>query len=258
MSKKEVKNEVVLANSFSVSNEMAAEFQGLGMGAGDNVDAQDIIIPKIQLAQQLSQAVKDGEAKAGDFINSLDKTVLASKGESIEMVVMQSYKVWRVFEIMKGKKEYVETIDYIGNENLPIDEEVDGKLIHRDRVQAFYVLLINEIKEGLAFPYIVDFTRSSARAGKQLQTYFAKMRSVGIPSFGKVFSLTSKYVQDDHDYYVKEISLGRNITSEELTAVKVWLDNIAKNKGKMREDDSDLREENSKTYNADFSADIPF
>ena len=43
------------------------------------------------------------------------------------------------------------------------------------------------------------------------------------------------------DYYVKEISAGRNIEKDELEAVKLWLDNIAKNKDKMREDDSDLR-----------------
>lgn len=249
MTKKEEKNEMVVSNPYEVSNEMAKEFEGMGLGAGDNVDNEDIIIPKIQLAQQLSQAVKDKLCDAGDFINSVEKNVLAPAGEGIDIIVMQNYKVWREFEIVKGnKKEYLQTIDYMGNEHLPIDETVEGKTIHRDKVLGFYVLLVDEIKQGLAFPYIVDFTRSSARSGKQLQTYFAKMRSVGIPSFGKVFTLTSKFIQDEHDYYVKEVSAGRNIEKDELSAVKLWLDNIAKNKDKMREDDSDLREENTNDY----------
>ena len=234
--------EIAVANPYEVSNEMFKEFEGMGLGAGDNVDNDDIIVPKIQLTQQLSEAVKEKLADAGQFINSVEKTVL---GEPLDMIVMQNYKVWRCFEIKKGKKEYIETIDYVGNENLAIDEVVDGQEIHRDKVLGFYVLLVDEIKTGMAFPYIVDFTRSSARAGKQLQTYFAKMRSVGIPSFGKVFSLTSKYIQDEHDYYVKEVSAGRNIEKDELEAVKLWLDNIAKNKDKMKEDDSEFKAESN-------------
>jgi len=154
---------------------------------------------------------------------------------------MQNYKVWRCFEVKKGKKEYTETIDYIGNEGLAIDEEIGGVTIHRDKVLGFYVLLVDEIKQGMAFPYIVDFTRSSARSGKQLQTYFAKLRSVGLPSFAKVFTLSSKFITGEHDYFVKEVSAGRNIETSEAQAVKLWLDNIAANKDRMKEDDSDLR-----------------
>lgn len=250
---KKVKNEtekaLAVSNPFAVSSELAKEFASMGMGAGDNVDNDDIIVPKIQLTQQLSQAVKDKLAEAGQFINSVEKNVLAEEGQGLDIIVMQSYKVWRVFQIGKGnKKEYLETIDYAGNEHLAIDETVDGTTIHRDKVLGFYVLLVDEIKEGMAFPYIIDFARSSARAGKQLQTYFAKMRSVGIPSFGKVFTLSSKFIQDEHDYYVKEISAGRNIETEELASVKLWLDNIAKNKDRMKEDDSEFKENNSNDY----------
>ena len=74
------------------------------------------------------------------------------------------------------------------------------------------------------------------------------MRSVGIPSFGKVFTLSSKFIQDEHDYYVKEISAGRSIESEELASVKLWLDNIAKNKDRMKEDDSEYKENNDNDY----------
>jgi hypothetical protein len=237
------KNELVVKNSFEISSELMGEFAGMGLGAGDNVSNEDIIIPKIMLAQQLSEAVKEGLAKAGEFVNSVENTLLAEKGGSLEFIVLNSYKVLRVFKMVKNKKEYVETLDYIGNEHLPIDETIDGVEYHRDRVIAFYVLLVDEIKSGMPFPYIIDFTRSSARAGKQLQTYFAKMRSVGIPSFGKVFTLSAKYIQEEHDYYVKEVSAGRSITSEELVSIKLWLKNIEENKHKMKEDDSDLKTE---------------
>ena len=248
--KKEESKDLTLQGKYEVSADLAKEFEGMGLGAADNVDNEDIIIPKIQLAQQLSEAVKEDLAKAGDFINSVDKNVLAAKGENLDMIVMQNYKVWRCFEVKKGKKEYIETIDYVGNENLAIDEEVGGVTIHRDKVLGFYVLLVDEIKQGMAFPYIVDFTRSSARSGKQLQTYFAKLRSVGLPSFAKVFTLTSKFITGEHDYYVKEVSAGRSIEPSEAQAVKLWLSNIAANKDRMKEDDSDLKNSNDDTIEA--------
>lgn len=239
--KKEESKELAVQGNYEVSADLAKEFEGMGLGAGANVDNEDIIVPKIQLCQQLSEAVKEKLADAGDFINSVDKNVLAAKGENLDMIVMQNYKVWRCFEVKKGKKEYTETIDYVGNEGLAIDEEIGGVTIHRDKVLGFYVLLVDEIKQGMAFPYIVDFTRSSARSGKQLQTYFAKLRSVGLPSFAKVFTLSSKFITGEHDYFVKEVSAGRNIETSEAQAVKLWLDNIAANKDRMKEDDSDLR-----------------
>ncbi len=243
--KKNEGKELAVQGNYEVSADLAKEFEGMGLGAGDNVDNEDIIVPKIQLCQQLSEAVKEKLADAGEFINSVEKSVLAPNGGGLDMIVMSNYKVWRCFKVKKGKKEYVETIDYVGNEDLAIDQEVGGVSIHRDKVLGFYVLLVDEIKSGMAFPYIVDFTRSSARSGKQLQTYFAKLRSVGLPSFAKVFTLSSKFISGEHDYFVKEISAGRNITTEEAGAVKLWLDNISKNKDRMKEDDSDLRTENN-------------
>lgn len=239
------------------SNEVAtkaatemAEFKGqfnssLGLGAGDNVDNEDIILPKLQLVQALSQAVTDKEAEAGKYYNTVDKVEL---GDSLDIIVMSSVKLWQVFKEVpagkggKTKQEYVETIDFLGNEDLEINEDNGTDKIHRDKLLRFYVLLVSDLKDGMAFPHVVDFKRSSYKAGRELQTKFARLRSVGLPSYAKVFTLGVQFIQDEHDYYVKTISAGRNISSEELAQVEQWVVELQKNKQKYKADESEEKE----------------
>jgi len=235
------------------ANELA-EFKGqfnssLGLGAGENIDNDDIIVPKLQLVQALSQAVADKQAEAGSYFNTVDKIDL---GGSVDIIVMSSVKLWQVFKEVvtpgkggkeKVKLEYVETIDYLGHEELPIDEQLhDGTVIHRDKLLRFYVLLVSDLKDGMAFPHVVDFKRTSYKAGRELQTKFARLRSVGLPSYAKVFTLGTQFIQDEYDYYVKTVSVGRNISAEELAGVEAWIIELQKNKQKYKADESDEKE----------------
>jgi hypothetical protein len=229
------------------ANELAA-FKGqfkseLGLGAGENIDNDDILLPKIQLVQALSQAVTDKQAQAGDYFNTVDKVVI---GAPIEVIVMSSVKLWQVFKEVptgkggKTKLEYVETIDYLGNEDLGIDEEgADGQKIHRDKLLRFYVVLASDLADGMAFPHVVDFKRTSYKAGRELQTKFARLRSVGLPSYAKIFALGTQFIQSEHDYYVKTISVGRSILPEELVQVENWIIELQKNKQKYKADESE-------------------
>lgn len=239
-----------------------AEFKGqfntsLGLGAGENIDNEDIILPKLQLVQALSQAVTDKQASAGEYFNTVDKVAI---GESTDIIVMSSVKLWQVFKEVaagkggKKKMEYVETIDFLGNEELAIDQEMpDGSVIHRDKLLRFYVLLTSDLKDGMAFPHVVDFKRSSYKAGRELQTKFARLRSVGLPSYAKIFTLGTQLIQDEHDYYVKTVSVGRNISAEELLQVENWIVELQKNKQKYKADESEEKEA-SDIVNAEVSS----
>lgn len=246
------KNEVVKASTSEVADLKKMFNAKLGLGAGDNIDNEDIILPKLQLVQALSQAVADKQAEAGVYFNTVDKVSL---GDKVDIIVMSSVKLWQVFKEVKVKnqikKEYVQTIDFIGNESLPIDEEINGEVIHRDKLLRFYVLLVNDLKDGIAFPHVVDFKRTSYNAGRELQSKFAKLRTVGLPSYAKVFTLGTKFVQDEYDYYVKTVSVGRNIQADELKQVENWIVELSKNKQKYKADESEELETSSNIVDAE-------
>jgi len=254
------KKELVVKNDFTVSNEFAGMFNTeLGLGAAENIDSEDIVIPKVHLAQALTPEVSAGTVKAGQYMNSIEKTLV---GDSLDMFVIGKVKLWQFYyEIKQGKKvqkEYLGTIEHTPqNKDLAdipyIPEELrkraeekgvsEDMLIKPDKVLRFSVLLLEEVLGGFAFPYFVDFKRTSYPAGKQLESIFAKMRSVKLPSYAKVFTLSSDFVSNDYDYYVKKVGMGRNITTEELPQVERWLKELSDNKAKYKADESDVNEE---------------
>ena len=113
------------------------------------------------------------------------------------------------------------------------------------------VLANDEVKEGVAFPYIIDFKGASKKAGRELTSHFAKLRSVNLPSFAKVFSFGTELVEDEFTYYVKTVDMGRNIEREELDAVKNWITELKKNKDKIKVDDSEEKEGNDDIVEAE-------
>lgn len=245
MSKNEAKGKevAVSTNEYAVANNaLAGEFAGMGLGAGEEIDTKDILIPKLMLTQGLTKAVARGDAKVGRYINSVSEKDM---GDNIEALVIQSYKVWQEFKVVpNGKDEYLATIDFYSNEHLEYQyKDEQGNDCKRKEVLGFYCLLLDEIKNGVAFPYILDFKGASKGAGRELATHFAKLRSSNLPSFAKVFSFGTKLVEDEHTYYVKTVDMGRDITSEELGSVKAWIAELKNNKDHIKVDDSEEREQ---------------
>lgn len=234
--------DLVVNQSYEVSNDLVKEFEGMGLGAGEEIDSSDILVPKISLMQAMSKPVSKGKAKVGLFYNSVDLTEL---GDNLEMIVLDSYKNWQEFRVsQKGQDEYIGTKPFYGNENLEYDfKDEEGKDCKRIQVLGFYVLLLEDIKNGMAFPYAVDFKKSSKKAGRELTTYFAKLRSAGLPSFAKVFSLGTELVEDEYTYYVKTVNMGRDITKEELGDVKNWLMQLKERRSDFVVDDSEEKAE---------------
>lgn len=228
----------VVKNDYQVAN--TSMFEGMGLGAGEQIDSADILIPKLQLTQALSKCVASNKVRQGTYVNSVS---LADLGESNDMIIMDSYKNWQVFEAQdKGQDKYIETIPFYGNETLKFHDVVEGKNIVRIQVLGFYVILLEEIKAGMAFPYAVDFKKGSKQAGRQLASDFAKLRSINLPSFAKVYTVGTELVQEEYTYHRKTVSMGRDITGEELAAVKGWLETLSSRKDNITVDDSDAKE----------------
>jgi len=248
-------NEVTVKKSTAVSTEFAGMFDNSLASAGDTLDKADLRIPKLTMIQPLTKkAFNTEEAATGNFINSIEKTDL---GNSMDIFVMSDTKLWELkYQAGKGSPEYLGTIDYTrDNEDLKKNPRIPSELLERAKennvtlemlkagqinmINRFYVLLVSEVMEGTAFPYIVDFKRSSYPAGLQLKNTFFKMKKTqGLPSYARAFSLYSEFIQDEHDYYVKKVSSGRMISEEEIQAVELWVREMMNNRDAYQDDDT--------------------
>lgn len=262
--KDEETKDVAVRQNTAVSTEFAGMFDQSLQSSGDTMDAEDIRLPKLTLIQAMTkQSFNEQSAPVGNYINSIEKFDM---GNELDMFIMSDVKLWQFdYGVPQGKgkedkKEYLTIVDYdqcskiredykkTGTLNLPVEvvekAEAKGvdvsKILPPDLIYRFFVLLVDEVKEGMAFPYIIDFKRSSAGEGNKLKNIFFKMRKMAkLPSYAKVFTLTSEFVQDEYDYYVKKVSGGRNIEKEELEAVETWVRELQSNSAKYSVDESE-------------------
>ena len=258
MSKKT--KEVAKATSTEVSTEMEGMFDNSLVSSGDTLDAVDLRIPKLTLIQAMTKATYNTEgAPVGSYIDSIEKT---NFGEALDLFIMNDTKLWEVkYDVKEGNKvktEYLGTIDYnLGNKDLRDKPRIPPELEKRaaeknvtpdmlsqiNMINRFYVLKVEEVLAGTAFPYIVDFKRASYQAGVQLKNSFYKMKKLQkIPSYARVFTLKSEFIQDEYDYYIKTVSSGRMITKDEIEAVETWVREMMTNRDSYSEDNSDDEE----------------
>lgn len=249
--------EVAVKGQSAVSAEFKNMFdQDLGYGAGEQIDNEDILIPKIHLAQALTPEVIDKKLEAGIYMDSISKEEI---GDTVSVYVMSVNKLLQYYYLIRSKnkvkKEYIGTVAYTKDDYADVKENIlpeelkqrliakgvntDGLELEADKVLRFFVVRTEDVATASAFPYIVDFKRTSYNAGQELQTKFARMRTQGLPSYAKVFEISSKFVSEEHDYYVKKVSTGRDITAEELGQVEHWVRELRANADKYVADESD-------------------
>lgn len=234
---------------------LAAVPQGGGLVAASAAEAAwgsegigggDLLIPKLTIMQGLSKLVTAGEAMVGEIRDSLSGDHKGGKkGKEVTpvpMIAFQSFKTWVVFEKRNGKDEYVKTIPITAeNEGLAINEVVGGVEVRRDKCLNFYVLLPSEIAEGMAFPYLVSFRRTSSQAGRKLATFSAKLRAFKRPMASKVFDLGVETLENDKGtFFGYTIAMGRDATPQELAEARKWYDTLKT--ATVKHDDSDLKD----------------
>lgn len=140
--------------------------------APQNNTAGSIIIPKVMVMQGLSKAVIDGNARFGDFVDSLTNEVLGNINTPFEFIPFHVEKEIYISE-NKSTKAGQKDFKYVrkekltaANENLPWNDVENGVEIQRTQVYNFYVLN----PKDLTLPYIISFKGKSLRNGKVLNT----------------------------------------------------------------------------------------
>lgn len=208
----------------------------------ENVDSKDLLVPKILVMQGLSQLVADGSANVGQIRESLGGTLLGGKEKPVELIAFSSFRTWVCFEKINDKDEYTGTMPITPeNEGLPINEIVNGLEVRRDKCLNFYVLVADEVKSGMAFPYVVSFRRTSAQAGKKLSTFAAKFKAFGKPMACKTMMLKAVPIENDKGkFFGFDIELGRDTSPEELKEARKWYDAFKTSNVKV--DDSDMKQ----------------
>jgi len=207
------------------------------------LDSRDFIVPKILLMQGMSDAVTSERAVPGEMRDSIDNKKLGDKTNPVEIIPFKMFKSWVIYKEVNGKDEYVEQVPFSPeNSDWKWEAVVNGEKLRRDQAINYFCLIPSEIKEGVYFPYLMSFRRTSYFAGRKLETARAKLQKFGKPVSSKTFLISANKTENDKGvFYTFDVTMGRNSEDIELAAVKVWMEEMKHQAIKV--DDSDLKKD---------------
>jgi len=186
----------------------------------------------------------------GDIINSVEESLLAKKGETVEIIPFMLKKSWEIFT-RETPAAWVRSEPWnAGNDHLEWEyEETDPdrgvQQLKRQRQYGFYAFVVTKEEEAFPIPVLINF-RSSAgfKEGKKIASHFAMMKGLNQPGFNVSWTIGTESVKDgDKNYQKFVVRKARNVTEEEMKPVFQWLKLMSTN-------------QNIKDHDVDDTADI--
>lgn len=242
-----LKEKSVLA-TIKDNKELAAFYGG---GQEDDFTQDDLMVPRILLAQSQSKYVVEEKAKAGQLVGSLQHNILADRAQSLEIIPFYRNKTFRLFKPQAGggSPKFITEVPY----------SLDTKAWERSKLREvswtyknlegievtekllcfitwnYYVLLPTNI-EGL--PCVISFSSTSYTTGKMLGTMIAEESKKGIPMPFKTYQIKTEAVSNEKgNFYKLLVSSGRETLNEELALVTEWA--ALANKGDIKVDSAE-------------------
>lgn len=209
-----------------------------GWGNVQDIDQSNVIIPKILPMQSTSMLVVEGHAKMGEFRDSLSGKLLGSIDKEVEFIPISTEAKWILFHDGKYHKEVAQT-NY--NKNWSIEDHIDGVHIKRVRCINVFAVLPEDIKTGMAMPYVVSFRSTSYEGGKQVVTRI--FQNVNLmkknPSIYTMKLRAKRMSNDKGNWIVMTTAVGRRSTPEELDVCKNF--HVMMQDQKVKVDESEFK-----------------
>ena len=206
---------------------------GAGIGkqpAGfDEVDKEDLKMPRLAILQGLSKLCTEGKGKMGEIANSITREIY---GESVEFIPLFMFKTRAQFKVGKGlvmmSRDNItvtmgldEYEQYVG---MPV-EEVPGSAWTGKLPPTFNLvynvpsLIVGRLSE---FPTALAMMKTAAKPAKE---FISAARYSGEDMFARVYKLSARVETGDKGTYaVPVIEFIRRATDEEYASAKKIFD----------------------------------
>jgi len=186
-----------------------------GVKGFESTDKELLEIPRLKIAQALTEEVQEGEAKQGQIINSLTGEILADKEKEVLFTPLIFGKSRIFFERpngvkciakngMEGQGDPGGTCADCPYSKWTKDEKDKNVQLCSELLN--FVSIINEV------PIMVSFMKTGFKAGKKLYNLIASQAMKGNSPWFNKYSISTKFkTGDDGSYYIPVIkAAGKN------------------------------------------------
>lgn len=204
-----------------VKKETQALVANQGVNIGDvmtdmGMSAEDILIPKLLMAQGTSRVVGEEKAKLGDWTHSISGEKIAGFEEMIEIIPLRLYKTWIKLDVTQGTPKFLGEEPALSQKERKWEELDGASKIRNYYTYNFYALLMKDVEAGYALPVVISFKSSSMLTGKKLASQMAFLGASGKPVFSETVMLYSKKEKKDTNFYgVARFTAGRKLSALE-------------------------------------------
>lgn len=180
----------------------------------------DLQVPFLLCAQSNSEAVFNKIVDSGDIYETVNFKVVGNTKKPVEIIPIGFFKMWALYQGTDfiGHEEYKD-----GDNELPDEIKIDKDTVKK-RTFNYYCLLADDVKNGVAFPYIATFKGSSLRrAGRGMASLIQRGLDSGVKPFEltiKLQSVLKKY--QSNNYFTMIATQGRKTSKDELVEVERW------------------------------------
>lgn len=199
-----------------------------------DIDKDDILMPRLKLAQGMSDEVKDKKCEEGDFIHNITSQILCPVGKTLSIIVVAYSKEYILWYDRKGPSQGIaararkvmtpEGAKYRWNvPNATIEDKVEGKIKVTYQLKEFieddglgewgtqvpddedsppaatthynYIIVLPELDNQLI---ALSLSRSSANVARQFNTM---LKMGDVPEFARVYQMGSFEDQSDENRF---------------------------------------------------------
>lgn len=228
-------------------------------GAAHSIGMTDIQVPKVWLMQALSKLVDAGEAKQGEFRDSIDATLLGDAEHPVELIIFDFKPHWQVFRRQEPKPKFVRREEFNGQTARAEYEWIeDGQECFRQKAHEYWALVVLDGKP-LPIPYVVTLARKASPTAQKLNTMIMRLCNQGKNSAAMTFLLGCEKQENEYGkFFVPTVKLGRATTRDEIVTAKKWFDDISSGKVKATVHEDELATPSTEPTVKFDDDDIPF
>jgi hypothetical protein len=150
----------------AANTEVSAEVLNLGSFGTENVINSDLRLPKILLAQSMSESVKERKCFAGDIVESFEFAKLGDDKSPVKIIPFYMTNTWTIKKEVNGKMEFEKVEDRGGNDIKREYEVIGSDGIKRTNHRTMNIFCL--IKGGdLKVPYMISLQNASFKHAAQ-------------------------------------------------------------------------------------------
>ena len=194
------------------------------VGGMDNLELPRLLVLNNNNQNEEIQALK---LDAGTILDTGSMEALAKPGEKVAIIPIATSASWLIYELDGGGNvgEFKGVEPYTGTK-LEYESEVNGVTIRRVLGTRLLFLLASE-KAGI--PYSFTFKKSSAQAGRKLNTImYVRNKIAGrAPWAAQVELFSVKRSVDKNTFWTMDVKQGSACTPEQIALAEKWYQQIA-------------------------------